>query len=728
MGLERQSQNSFKEAEAGALKPRGRQTPANPFVAAEKKKVAAAAAPTPSSRKRSVSQGRKDSSGDESSGDESAVVKFKFVEDDADGPELPPKAPRKKLTTPRKLSVTGVIAKAPDKLLIHSKGATNFEAKDGRTVSINLGKLMMLRLTEEQLESPEYKGLVDHNGLGLSTDHFECLVPSGESKHVRFHLVKQNTANVSKHAKNCHDTTLEALARIIKETPAVEALQACVEYISALAVQEESDLFRFWNIQDGERISKETCALIWFIDAFVPFSQFDNPLFKQFCEKMSGSIDGALSSTTTIMETMMPALYEFAMDENLNVMKNWVAFFNTFDGWSKFHRSFMSQNYHGIDQKTFEFNILLLDLIPFPAQKFRETIGAALVARQQVWTEKLGEVINAGGLDSWAEPIAAGGLADQASNVQDAGDFIWGEDDMSKCQCHVIGRVYVDMENGAAVYVADYNVLAMLCSFIASNGNVMISLRRHQAANALAELHVVLSNATRWNGRFRVIERVLELSESIIELVEVPEVKAMQLKVHDFLSPAYFTRLRGYIVLLKVMNDVTTFYETQRFPVGCFVPLLTIHLFKTFSPSEMDPPYVSELKREVFASMERRLSCLTKTNNFLLAALLHPGACAYLIESKMVSSVLLDAAFERIVDQAELIDTDSTELVRASLKLYREKHLPTGSLPIIDIAEISKEGTFWGCNHMVMWKGVVTGTHAKLLFAKLFSAENLFPI
>ncbi len=710
-------QNSFKGAEASALAPRMRGT--NPFVLAAKQVDAAAPEhPKEDAGRKRAPRASANVQIDGEGHEESQFIEsdtFVFVESDVVGPELPADDRKtKKLAKPRKESATGAVQKAPDLFVVHSKGASWFPASDGRQVAINLSKLMMLRLTVEQLELPKYKGKTDHNRVPLSVDHFECLCPSGDAKHLIFHLVKKNTGNVSKHAKEAHETVLEALARIIEETSAEEALQACKEYVQALSVGGGDELFRFWNIQDGDRITKETCALIWYIDGFIPFAQFDNPLFKQFCAHMSGGIEGTLSGTKTIMETVLPALYAFAMDENLKSMQNWLAFFNTFDGWSKFHRSFMSQNYHGIDSKTFEFKILLLDLIPFPAQKFRETIGAALITRQQYWTDKLGDgVIAAGGLDSWAKPIAAGGLADQASNVQDAGDFVWGEDDMSKCQCHVIGRVYVDMEKGAHVYLADYTVMALMCSFIAANGNIMKSLHRYQVAHALAELHVILANDTRWSGRYKAINRVIELAESIVALLEVPEVKALQVRVPDFLSEEYFTRLRGYRVLLKELNDVTTFYETQRFPVGCFVPLLTIYLLDKFAPSVMDPPYVVELKREVFASLERRMSCLSEVNNFLLAALLHPGVCGFLLTSKRVSASLMDTAFEKIVSQAELIDADATELVRAALGLYRKKHLPTGVVPSIDISEISKDGLFWGCNHMVLWKSIANGSHSK---------------
>ena len=139
------------------------------------------------------------------------------------------------------------------------------------------------------------------------------------------------TGNVTSHGKKIHGTVVEALARLIEKTPAEEALAACSEYMESLGVASGSST-RFFGIASEQRITQEVCALIWFIDAFIPFAQFDNPLFKQFCEKQSGNVYGALSSTTTIMETMLPAIYEYVTDDCLKIMKDWVAFFNTLDG------------------------------------------------------------------------------------------------------------------------------------------------------------------------------------------------------------------------------------------------------------------------------------------------------------------------------------------------------------------------------------------------------------
>ncbi len=136
-----------------------------------------------------------------------------------------------------------------------------------------------------------------------------------------------------------------------------------------------------------------------------------------------------LSSSATITRSILPALYSFVSDLLRSVLRSWSSFYITFDSWTKYGLSFVSQHYHGINTADFTFMILLGDLIPFSGQKFEETLAGALFHRQEYWTAGL--------------PIVrAGGLADTASNVQAAGKSLYGEDDMLRCQRHLIALSY----------------------------------------------------------------------------------------------------------------------------------------------------------------------------------------------------------------------------------------------------------------------------------------------
>jgi hypothetical protein len=153
-------------------------------------------------------------------------TEFAFVEQDEEGPELTSKK-KKTATKKKKTRAPGFDAKNGDLFVIHSKGTQDLPSVGGKTVRINLAKLMMMRLTEEKVL--EYVNLKDASGKPLTTDHFDCLIPVADSSHARFISVGKNTSNVAIHYKKQHPTVIEGLARLIVETPANQAVVVCVE-------------------------------------------------------------------------------------------------------------------------------------------------------------------------------------------------------------------------------------------------------------------------------------------------------------------------------------------------------------------------------------------------------------------------------------------------------------------------------------------------------------------
>lgn len=570
------SKNSFKDATNGMLgkRPKGQNQQQLVFSLQQK------SAPAPEKKK--------------------ADKRFLFVEDDGEGPELKEKPKTSTVKKSRKVKQPAFDKKNADLFVVNSKGGTEYPSGDGKIVRINLSKLMMMRLTEEKLE--EYSRLKDASGKALTTDHFECLIPTADQSHARFISVGSNTSNISIHCKKQHPTVIEAMARLIEQIPAEEAMTACRDYVQSLKVP-DTTLNRFLQIDEATRVSSEASALIWFLDASIPFAQFDNSLFKHFCERLGGRY---LSSTKTILETLLPALYQFVSSDMVATMSSWVGFFTTFDGWSKFNHSYVSQHYHGISSKSFEFSILMLDLIPSSVGKYRETIGAALVTRQQYWTE------------SFDHLIAAGGLGDNASNIQSAGGFVFGKSEMSRCQCHMLALCLSDIENLNLDFNSDTSVMSKFCAYVAVNGNVVSMLQNFQEVNGLSELHVLLECETRWNGLFFALERFCLLEESLKSLKALPVVTDLKDIVPDFLEGSFFLRLRGYQPYLAELHSVSVLYQTQKFPVGCFVPLMSIHLNCFFQHSNMDAPFVASFKRSLLKAMQTRLSpTYSSVNNFL---------------------------------------------------------------------------------------------------------------
>lgn len=338
--------------------------------------------------------------------------RFVFVEDE-EGDELgPPVAapPTKKKRKPRK-EKTGPVQKTPDRVVVDAREDW-LSAKDGGKVRINVAKRMMVQVTEKQLEG-EYKGMKDSKSEPLTTDHWECLL-GGDKFHQRFHKIGKEIGNLGKHCRKSHKEVWNGVVRLIEETPAESCVQVVQEFIATVTTRDGSSsvpprsLKALLKRDVSANISQECAALVWFLDAQIPFAQFDNPIFKEFLTAVAGSENvQMLASSTTIVRSILPAMYHYVTEKIKEEISSWKAFYNTFDGWSKYQQSFISQHYHGINPASFEFRIYLLDLLYFPVQKFAETVAAGLSQRSAFWTA-----------DMHPAPLLAGGLADQAANVQ----------------------------------------------------------------------------------------------------------------------------------------------------------------------------------------------------------------------------------------------------------------------------------------------------------------------
>ena len=87
----------------------------------------------------------------------------------------------------------------------------------------------------------------------------------------------------------------------------------CRDFIRSLAPTLVT-LDACWNRTDYKLVNAEIAALLWWIDCQLPFDQFDNPLFQQFVRSIKGNVD-QLSSSTTIVRTLLPLLYQYVVGQ-----------------------------------------------------------------------------------------------------------------------------------------------------------------------------------------------------------------------------------------------------------------------------------------------------------------------------------------------------------------------------------------------------------------------------
>lgn len=636
--------------------------------------------------------------------EEEQPVNYEFVEGDDEGDELFLEKKKKK-GNPRK--------RGPGSLGPSPKIPTNYKAdetgdwlaaEDGK-VLINLHKAILRQLTEEDLLSKEYKNRVDSKGKTLTTSHWECRMWSktASSDHPRFISVGENTGNLKKHNEKYHEVLLESLARTVAETPASEAKDSITRYIEGVAPPIGALDKLFARKAGPQQIAQETACLIWFLDAQIPFSQLDSEYFKAFMGAMSSKV----SSSVTIVGSLLPALYTYCVGEVRGFLGRCSSFVNSWDGWSRGGQKFVSQHYHAITMDTFEYRVALLDFIPYFGPQYAENLAGALATRRAHWTEGTGLIVS-------------GGMADAESKVQAAGKLMFGKADMQRCQNHRLKKVYEVGEARSNVYQKDFKVLAALASGAAANGAIDEALGRFQRLNDLQELSFILFNDTRWEGRYRALERIVKLKEALIvnnDILHSPLVLEQKMDIVDFLTEDYFVRLESYLPIMERMNRVSEFYQTQRFPVGCFVPIMTKYLECVTRPKpQMEAAFLTDFKSAMHSAVKEYLSkpVFKEVNNFLKASILHPGVAS--VVKSFVDEDVFEACIASIKEDALTLDEDCGPFFDPAIQHYLDKVVGVKQEFDENFSwdELQQNGKFRGVSHLDYWHTVAEGKDRKV--------------
>lgn len=259
--------------------------------------------------------------------EEAAEVRFELVGEDNEGDMLVADTggPGKKKNRKKHVVHVGQDSKDSN-LFIVDKNGTRYKVAEDGVVRINLAKCILCPATEEELSAGLQGG---KDGAKIVDGYWRCLVPSADPGHNKWVLIGTHTGNLGKHAKVNHQPVMDALERLIRETPKEQASYVLSQYVNNLAPP-KNKLTRFFG-RDNDQIEVETLMLIWFLDANIAFAQFDNPLFHKLTLLLGGRV---YPSSTTMVESILPVLYRFAIETMLEWLATVVSFFNSFDCWS----------------------------------------------------------------------------------------------------------------------------------------------------------------------------------------------------------------------------------------------------------------------------------------------------------------------------------------------------------------------------------------------------------
>ena len=624
--------------------------------------------------------------------DEVQEERYLHVDLDAEGAEHVVEEAKKKrrpLETPRKAPAIGESEKIKANVVLDSSG-TPMKTADG-VVKVNMAKYIMRPVTEEDLEG-RLKGMMQ-DGKKLTTEYYECVLWTSvaSSSHKRFKKVGANTGNLMKHCKSHHQPVLDGIVRLIEESSSKDVNDKIKEFVKG-AKAPVAKMDRFFNRREDAEINKELLALLFFLDGNIPFTQLDNEYFRQ----LLWDSNVKLASSQTIVNSLLPGIYRFAMEDMIARIGRCKSFYVSFDGWSRFGCKFISQNYHTICADNFSYNIMMLDLIPYQGPKFAEVVAGLLSQRQEHWTKDM-------------EIVAAGGMADGESKIQKGGKIMYGDEDMGRCQNHALKGVYEEGEKNSPIFAQDLHAISSLATAVHNNGNLLFEISTFQKTNELAELHFLLYNETRWEGRKSLLQRTLDMEAELRSLHDHDLVIQQRNALSDFLEESYFQRLRGYVPLLTEFDNVSKLYQSQAFPTGCFVPLCVQWLLNvtTDDPENPSSRSLRQLKAALHAAVALRMRepIFGTPNTFLKASFFHPGVAKIIIS--LVSDEVVDGCFASTMEDAKALGVRK-QFVQAALDIYRDEFIKVRSeMPArMPWSDLKKDGTFNGFNHLGFWKNV----------------------
>ena len=639
--------------------------------------------------------------------DEQEEVRFEFVDGDNEGDLA---APDKTVTPdPAKERKPKKFHKGTDRknkdVEVEDPYGRIYEAADG-VVKINLGKLIMRPVTAEEIAA---KRFYDGNRNLIDNECWRCHFTRSErgEAHDEFSHIGPNTGNLMQHCIRHHKKTLEGLERLIREKPKDEAKFACEQYIQNMQPPSgQPSLDRFFG-KDPKEASNELLVLVWFLDANISFNQFDNELFKQLIRDLQGR---SFSSSTTMVEKVLPVLYRYATETMKDCLRKCRSFYTSFDGWSKNSERFISQSYHCIDPSSFEYYVLALDFIHCNTSHYTQVLAAVLHERQEHWTSGM-----------QPEPIVAGGIADGASDVQSAGRHLLGDgsddegvDDMSRCQNHKMKSAYEALERGAPQFKVAIGALAELFTSVSYSANVNAMLKAFQHVNEVSSAALYVYSETRWEGRVGVLECALKLRKSLPCLKEYAAAQKIGTACPDFLDEPFFERLVVYHKHLSVVHNVSRLFQTHRFPAGHLVLLAYHELARMFAPTtdlDAEPHFETTFRDAVRHCVQ---DCLvspltTCVNAFAKAAIFHPDICR-LLQHGMLSEDVFNACVESVELDIDALAgegaDDKAEITKLVFRRYLKNCKDRAPVPFLSFDALKQTGMYGQTDALSYWRGI----------------------
>jgi hypothetical protein len=494
----------------------------------------------------------------------------------------------------------------------------------------------------------------------IASDYQDC---SGRVKKQDGQIAK--TGNFVDHCLNNHKDWYDQVERAFKEkghAAAQKQFETLLKSNQPL-FQKQKPMLAFVNRvkKAAGRTEKELRLLLWAIKCNVPLFRFDDPLWKAFLS----SLDVTLAGADQLSRLIAPLFY-IAEKMLTGEISKAAAVAQTADLWTSIAGDhYLGVTYHWMDDN-FDLHAALLDVINVEGQAFGETIASVLDNRWQVHFP-----------DETTAPRRSAFVSDRGSNIKYARDSLVPHDS-ENCFCHLVNSTVrsVSETEGlffSRVFHSDLHVIESLSRRLRSQPHLMAAFQA-KCPPAVAHLHLVVEQDTRWEGLVRECERALLLKEGFSSFFSPEDLADLDWSPKDVFQDTYWLRCRNYSHLLGAFRRVIRIAESESEPTLCQVVKLVVGLHEECRPCLEDSPSWKAVKKQFQLAVEHFLMPeIQVLGNVTKAALLDPRN--HSIRDWIGEDIYIEGWLELKNEALELLDSAGGSLkalVTAQVDLLKE--------------------------------------------------------
>lgn len=371
----------------------------------------------------------------------------------------------------------------------------------------------------------------------------------------------------------------------------------------------------------------EIALMLWLVESECSFNSLRHQAFATF--KSIAGFNG-IRGQTCLTDLIRP-LHAVALQHQEKRIQACGFFSTTFDYWKGVcGDDYLGITYHACDD---DFNLVecVLDLVYTPNKKFSVNIATQVQA-----------CVNSHTTD---ECIHVASVTDKAADVKKASQMLTG-DDAKWCFNHEIKKVIDDCFEGTTATPATALLAKKVTVLIR---DVSAWVRTDKDENMLLcamqkvekPVQLLVENDTRWEGKFRSVERFLRLRAALVEMKPETGSQLWTMMAKDFdpdvAFPGFareasgaeqdaFWRLVTQIKdILGTFHKASMFVQGEEYPTLSSIPYWCWRITNSLAAVTDDAIAIKELKTALKASFKKRTRYyMTTCNNALKAAALDP--------------------------------------------------------------------------------------------------------